>query len=205
MSRAEELWEKLVHAALRREITDDEIAENVSSKSREIDEILRVADEVQDKDPTISRILCEHAYSLSHKLDRNKDGVLQFKTAIMSVMKQRAAKREIGSIDRKQEFGLLQEFYESYRKKNNTDELCEEEMQNLELDCKAVKREVDFAVLKVLETVLEQLSEEISKKDAIQPRSAVAIVTYPCQRRRTIELRRSRVELQSEPQRVESV
>lgn len=44
MSRVEELWEQLVHAALRRERT----AENVSSKSIEIDEILRVADEVQD-------------------------------------------------------------------------------------------------------------------------------------------------------------
>ncbi|KAI5402059.1 Callose synthase 9, variant 3 [Lathyrus oleraceus] len=87
MSRVEELWEQLVHAALRRERTDDEIAENVTSKSIEIDEILRVADEVQDGDPTVSRILCEDAYSLSHQLDSNSDGVLQFKPVIMSVMK----------------------------------------------------------------------------------------------------------------------
>ncbi|CAL5210330.1 unnamed protein product [Lathyrus oleraceus] len=83
MSRVEELWEQLVHAALRRERT----AENVSSKSIEIDEIIRVADEVQDEDPRISRILCEDAYSLSHKLDSNNDGVLQFKNVIMSGMK----------------------------------------------------------------------------------------------------------------------
>ncbi|CAK8574406.1 unnamed protein product [Lathyrus sativus] len=164
MSRVEELWEQLVHAALKRERTDAEIAENVSSKSIEIDEILTVADEVQDEDPTISRILCEHAYSLSHKLDSNSDGVLQFKTGVMSVMKQRVAKREVGSVDRKQEFGILQEFYESYRKKNNVDELCEEEMQNLELESKAVEKETIFGILKVLETVLEQLCEEISEK-----------------------------------------
>lgn len=39
---------------------------------------------------------------------------------------------EGGSIDRKQEFGLLQEFYKSYIEKNNVDEPCEEEMQNVE-------------------------------------------------------------------------
>lgn len=57
MSRVEELWEQLVHAALRRERTDDEIAENVTSKSIEID-----ADEVQDGDPTVSRI-CMFVFS----------------------------------------------------------------------------------------------------------------------------------------------
>lgn len=67
MSRAEELWERLVRAALRRERTGDDaygqpaggIAGNVPSalaKNRDIDEILRVADEIQDDDPTVSRI-----------------------------------------------------------------------------------------------------------------------------------------------------
>ncbi|KAG5005559.1 hypothetical protein JHK86_029698 [Glycine max] len=98
MSRAEEHWERLVRAALRRERTGDDaygrpvggIAGNVPSalaKNRDIDEILRVADEIEDDDPNISRILCEHAYSLSQNLDPNSEGrgVLQFKTGKFSV------------------------------------------------------------------------------------------------------------------------
>ncbi|PNY11747.1 callose synthase 9-like protein [Trifolium pratense] len=142
MSGVEELWERLVRAALRRERTGDDaygrpaggIAGNVPSalaKNRDIDEILRVADEIQDDDPTVSRILCEHAYSLSQNLDPNSEGrgVLQFKTGLMSVIKQKLAKREVGTIDRSQDIARLQEFYKSYRKKNNVDKLREDEMQ----------------------------------------------------------------------------
>ncbi|XP_057422591.1 callose synthase 9 [Lotus japonicus] len=184
MSRAEELWERLVRAALRRERTGEDafgrpvggIAGNVPSalaKNRDIDEILRVADEIQDDDPTVSRILCEHAYSLSQNLDPNSEGrgVLQFKTGLMSVIKQKLAKREVGTIDRSQDIARLQEFYRSYREKHNVDKLQEEEMKlresgafsrNLgELERKTVKRRRVFATLKVLGTVLEQLSEEI--------------------------------------------
>lgn len=67
MSRVEELWERLVRAALRRERTGEDvygrpvggIAGNVPSalaKNRDIDEILRVADEIQDDAPSVSRI-----------------------------------------------------------------------------------------------------------------------------------------------------
>lgn len=67
MSRAEVLWERLVRAALRRDKVGDDtygrpvvgIAGNVPSalsKNRDIDEILRVADEIQEEDPTVSRI-----------------------------------------------------------------------------------------------------------------------------------------------------
>ncbi|GMP91994.1 hypothetical protein CsSME_00042420 [Camellia sinensis var. sinensis] len=62
MSRVEELWERLVRAALRRERTGTDaygrpvsgIAGNVPSslaKNRDIDAILRAADEIQDDDP----------------------------------------------------------------------------------------------------------------------------------------------------------
>ncbi|KAL5140393.1 Callose synthase 9 [Glycine soja] len=142
MSRAEEHWERLVRAALRRERTGDDaygrpvggIAGNVPSalaKNRDIDEILRVADEIEDDDPNISRILCEHAYSLSQNLDPNSEGrgVLQFKTGLMSVIKQKLTKREAGTIDRSQDIARLQEFYKSYREKHNVDKLCEEEMK----------------------------------------------------------------------------
>ena len=67
MSGAEELWERLVRAALRRERIGNNaygrpvggIAGNVPSalaQNRDIDEILRVADEIQDEDPNVSRI-----------------------------------------------------------------------------------------------------------------------------------------------------
>lgn len=72
MSRVEELWERLVRAALRRERTGIDaygrpftsIAGNVPSSlanNRDIDEILRAADEIQDEDPHISRICMSHS------------------------------------------------------------------------------------------------------------------------------------------------
>lgn len=157
------------------------IAGNVPSSlsnNRDIDAILRAADEIQDEDPNISRILCEHAYSLAQNLDPNSEGrgVLQFKTGLMSVIKQKLAKREAGGIDRSLDIARLQEFYKLYREKNNVDKLREEEMKlresgafsgNLgELERKTVKRKRVFATLKVLGTVLEQLTKEVSPEDA---------------------------------------
>ncbi|CAI9106685.1 OLC1v1005889C1 [Oldenlandia corymbosa var. corymbosa] len=189
MSRAEELWERLVRAALRRQRhgadafgrVDGGIAANVPSSlsnNRDIDDILRAADEIQDEDPSVSRILCEHAYSLAQNLDPNSEGrgVLQFKTGLMSVIKQKLAKREGGSIDRSRDIARLQEFYKRYREANDADKLREEEMKlresgifsgNLgELERKTVKRKRVFATLKVLGTVLEQLTKEIPPEEA---------------------------------------
>ncbi|KAG5517650.1 hypothetical protein RHGRI_038144 [Rhododendron griersonianum] len=189
MSRAEDLWERLVRAVLRRERTGTDaygrpvtgIAGNVPSslaQNRDIDAILRAADEIQDEDPNVSRILCEHAYSLSQNLDPNSEGrgVLQFKTGLMSVIKQKLAKREGGTIDRSQDIARLKEFYKHYREKNNVDKLREEEMQLREsgvfsgylgeLERKTVKRKRVFATLKVLGTVLEELTKEVSPEDA---------------------------------------
>lgn len=187
MSRVEDLWERLVRAALRRERTGTDalgrpvggIAGYVPSSltnNRDIDEILRAADEIQDENPTVSRILCEHAYSLAQNLDPNSEGrgVLQFKTGLMSVIKQKLAKREGGTIDRSQDIARLQEFYKSYRESNNVDKLQEEEMQlresgaltgNLgELERTTVKRKRVFATLKVLGSVLAQLTDELPEE-----------------------------------------
>ncbi|XP_057953714.1 callose synthase 9 isoform X2 [Malania oleifera] len=189
MSRVEDLWERLVRAALRRERTGVDaygrrvsgIAGNVPSSlanNRDIDAILRAADEIQNEDPNVSRILCEHAYSLAQNLDPNSEGrgVLQFKTGLMSVIKQKLAKREGGVIDRSQDIARLQEFYKLYREKNSVDKLREDEMKlresgafsgNLgELERKTVKRKKIFATLKILGTVLEELTREISPEDA---------------------------------------
>ncbi|XP_016651236.1 PREDICTED: callose synthase 9 isoform X2 [Prunus mume] len=187
MSRVEERWERLVRAVLSRERMGADaygrhatgIVGNVPSSlanNRDIDEILRAADEIQDEDPNISRILCEHAYSLAQNLDPNSEGrgVLQFKTGLMSVIKQKLAKREGGTIDRSQDIARLQEFYKLYRQKNNVEKLREEEMKlresgafsgNLgELEKKTVKRKRVFATLRVLGIVLEQLTEEIPEE-----------------------------------------
>ncbi|KAM7273838.1 hypothetical protein ACFE04_028502 [Oxalis oulophora] len=186
MSRVEDLWERLVRAALRRErIGTDALGRPAAAtgiagyvpssltNSRDIDAILRAADEIQDEDPNISRILCEHGYSLAQNLDPNSEGrgVLQFKTGLMSVIKQKLAKREGGGIDRSQDITRLQEFYKKYREKNNVDRLRQEEIElresgvfsgNLgELERKTLKRKRVFATLKVLGNVLEQLTKEI--------------------------------------------
>ncbi|KAF5748794.1 callose synthase 9-like [Tripterygium wilfordii] len=193
MSRVDDLWERLVRAALRsiRIGTDalgrpvSGIAGNVPSSlanNRDIDTILRAADEIQDEDPNISRILIwPYVVSFHHELMVailvkfqfcEGRGVLQFKTGLMSVIQQKLAKREGGTIDRSHDIARLQEFYRIYREKNNVFKLREEEMRlresgvfsgNLgELEWKTVKRKRVFATLKVLGTVLEQLTKEIS-------------------------------------------
>ncbi|XP_055818991.1 callose synthase 9 [Solanum dulcamara] len=186
MSRVEDLWERLVRAALRGHKAAagrpaGGIAANVPSSlanNRDIDDILRAADEIQDEDPNVSRVLCEHAYSLAQNLDPNSEGrgVLQFKTGLMSVIKQKLAKREGGTIDRSQDITLLQEFYKQFREKHNVDKLREEELKlresgvfsgNLgELERKTVQRKKVLATLKVLGNVLEQLTKEVSPEEA---------------------------------------
>ncbi|KAL0799437.1 hypothetical protein Bca101_054612 [Brassica carinata] len=178
MSQAESSWKRLVNAALQRDRTGagtgqgsliDYVPSSLSN-NRDIDAILRAADELQDEDPSIARILCEHAYSLAQNLDPNSvgRGVLQFKTGLMSIVKQRLAKREAGTIDRSQDIKRLQDFYRLYREKNNVDTLKEEEKQlresgvlTGELERKTVKRKRLFATLKILGNVLEQVAKEI--------------------------------------------
>ncbi|GJN09286.1 hypothetical protein PR202_ga27282 [Eleusine coracana subsp. coracana] len=180
MARAEANWERLVRAALRGErlvggayghpvtgiagIVPSSLGNNVH-----IEEVLRTADEIQDEDPTVARILrqsvetwlyhfdmfttcavCEHAYALAQNLDPNSEGrgVLQFKT------------------------GLCQSLGEKHR----VDELIADEMKlresavfsgNLgELERKTLKRKKVLATLKVLWSVIEDLTKEISPEDA---------------------------------------
>ncbi|PIN22751.1 1,3-beta-glucan synthase/callose synthase catalytic subunit [Handroanthus impetiginosus] len=188
MSRVEDLWERLVRAALRGRRAggylygqpEAGLAANVPSSlgNRDIDDILRAADEIQDDDPNVSRILCEHAYSLAQNLDPNSEGrgVLQFKTGLMSVIKQKLAKREGGSIDRSQDIARLREFYKAYREKHNVDKLREDEMKLREsgvfsgylgeLERKTVQRKRVLATLKVLGNVLEQLTKDVSPEEA---------------------------------------
>ncbi|KAF3321079.1 callose synthase 9 [Carex littledalei] len=185
MERAETNWERLVRAALRSDrgragtygIPVTGIAGAVPTclgNNVHIEEILRAADEIQDEDPRIARILCEHAYSLAQKLDPNSEGrgVLQFKTGLMSVIRQKLAKKEVGAIDRSQDIARLLEFYKRYREKNKVDELREEEKRlresviytgNLgELERKSILRKRVHATLRVLGTVVQDLTKELS-------------------------------------------
>ncbi|KAF3771703.1 Callose synthase 9, partial [Nymphaea thermarum] len=116
--------------------------------------------------------VCEHAYSLAQNLDPDSEGrgVLQFKTGLMSVIKQKLAKREAGVIDRTQDIARLQELYKLYREKHKIDELQEEELRlresgafsgNLgELERRSLKGKRVLETLKVLGAVVEQLSKE---------------------------------------------
>ncbi|CAH8356407.1 unnamed protein product [Eruca vesicaria subsp. sativa] len=171
MSRVESLWERLVNAALQRDRTGEAAAAGTGlGHGRDIDAILRASDELQAEDPIIARILCEHAYSLVEKLDTNSESryVLQFRTGLMSVIKQRDEERKVGTIHRSQDINRLQGFYQRYREKNNVDTLKEEEKKlhesgtsTDELERKTEERKKIFANLKVLEHVLGHVSKEI--------------------------------------------
>ncbi|GKV51452.1 hypothetical protein SLEP1_g58109 [Rubroshorea leprosula] len=196
MARVEGLWERLVRAAIRSErIGVDALGQPVGgiagyvpsslANNRDIEDILRAADEIQDEDANVSRILCEHAYSLAQNLDPNSEGrgVLQFKTGLMSIIKQKPAKREAGVIDRSQDVAHLQEFYKAYRERNNVDKLREEAMKLREsgvfsgslgeLERKTVKRKRVYGTLRVLGMVLEQLTKDIPEE--------VSYVVFFCQ------------------------
>eukprot|EP00252_Welwitschia_mirabilis_P020487 TRINITY_DN5035_c0_g1_i1.p1 TRINITY_DN5035_c0_g1~~TRINITY_DN5035_c0_g1_i1.p1 ORF type:complete len:1905 (-),score=310.30 TRINITY_DN5035_c0_g1_i1:173-5887(-) len=185
---AEANWERLVRAALQSQqlrrgqgigVTSG-LASTVPSSlnAANIDAILKVADEVQDEDPNVARILCEHAYSLAQNLDPNSEGrgVLQFKTGLMSVIKQKLAKRDGGVIDRSQDIARIHEFYKRYREKHNVDKLQEEEMRmqesgafsgdHKELEKRARNMKRVFATLKVLGDVVEELTKDVPPEQA---------------------------------------
>ncbi|KAL0342358.1 UNVERIFIED_CONTAM: Callose synthase 10 [Sesamum calycinum] len=99
MARVYDNWERLVKAVLRSEQrgghqrTPSGIAGAVPDslqRTTNINAILQAADEIQSEDPNVARILCEQAYSMAQNLDPNSDGrgVLQFKTGLMSVIKE---------------------------------------------------------------------------------------------------------------------
>ena len=57
MSRVEALWERLVNAALRRDRTGEAGGGGgCPGEGRDINDILRAADELQNEDPSIARI-----------------------------------------------------------------------------------------------------------------------------------------------------
>ncbi|KAI3931427.1 hypothetical protein MKX01_040344, partial [Papaver californicum] len=148
MARVISNWERLVRTTLQREQlrssgqgherTSSGIAGAVPASLKggggggnNIDLILLAADEIQAEDPNISRIMCEQAYSMAQGLDPNSGGrgVLQFKTGLMSVIKQKLAKRDGARIDRNRDIERLWEFYQLYKRRHRVDDIQREEQK----------------------------------------------------------------------------
>ncbi|PIN24305.1 1,3-beta-glucan synthase/callose synthase catalytic subunit [Handroanthus impetiginosus] len=181
MARVYGNWERLVRAVLRseqrsgHERTPSGIAGAVPDslqRTTNINAILQAADEIQSEDPNVARILCEQAYSMAQNLDPNSDGrgVLQFKTGLMSVIKQKLAKKDGGQIDRHRDMERLWEFYHQYKRRHKVEDLQREERKwresgtlsakigDLEQRFSEMKRV--FATLRALVEVMEALSKD---------------------------------------------
>ncbi|MCH84494.1 callose synthase 10-like, partial [Trifolium medium] len=71
------------------------------------------------------------AYTMAQNLDPNSDGrgVLQFKTGLMSVIKQKLAKEGGVRIDRNRDIENLWEFYQRYKQQHRVDDIQREEQR----------------------------------------------------------------------------
>lgn len=178
-------WERLVRATLRREQLRlaGQSHERKSSglagavpdslqRTTNINAILQAADEIQAEDAHVARILCEQAYTMAQNLDPNSDGrgVLQFKTGLMSVIKQKLAKKDGGRIDRNRDAQHLWDFYQRYKRMHRVDEIQREEQKMLEsgtfsadmggLGLRSQETKKVFTTLRALVEVLEVLSKD---------------------------------------------
>ncbi|GER25525.1 3 glucan synthase [Striga asiatica] len=184
MARVYDNWERLVRSALRseqragHERTPSGIAGSVPDslqRTTNINAILQAADEIQSEDPNVARILCEQAYSMAQNLDPNSDGrgVLQFKTGLMSVIKQKLAKKDGGQIDRNRDIERLWEFYNQYKNRHKLDDIQREEQKwretgtfsaNLgDLQYRFSEMKRVFATLRALIEVMEALSKDAAQ------------------------------------------
>ncbi|XAR67940.1 1,3-beta-glucan synthase [Bertholletia excelsa] len=109
---------------------------------------------------------------MAQNLDPNSDGrgVLQFKTGLMSVIKQKLAKRDGAPIDRNPDVEHLWEFYKLYKRRHKVDDIQREEERwresgtfsaNLgELGLRYSETKRVFATLRALIEVMELLSKD---------------------------------------------
>ncbi|XP_047174428.1 callose synthase 10-like [Vigna umbellata] len=185
MVRARENWEKLVRASLKREQLRNAgqgharvpsgIAGAVPpslAQTTNIDLILQAADEIQSEDPNVARILCEQAYSMAQNLDPDSHGrgVLQFKTGLTSVIKQKLAKKDGVRIDRNRDLENLWKFYLHYKQHHRVDDIQREEQRLQEsgtfssslgeLKLRSSEMRKIIATLRALVEVLEALSKD---------------------------------------------
>ncbi|XP_077236924.1 glucan synthase-like 8 [Tasmannia lanceolata] len=185
MARVYSNWERLVRATLQREQlrsagqghgrTSSGLAGAVPPslvKTTNIDAILQAADEIQDENPNVARILCEQAYTMAQDLDPNSDGrgVLQFKTGLTSLIKQKLAKKDGERIDRHRDIERLWEYYQLYKRRHRIDDIQKEEQRWREsgtfstafgeLELRALEMKKVYATLRALIEVMEVLSKD---------------------------------------------
>ncbi|XP_042505400.1 callose synthase 10-like isoform X2 [Macadamia integrifolia] len=185
MARIYDNWDRLVRATLRREQLrnagkgQDRVSGGLSGdvppslrRTTNIDAILQAADEIEDEDPNVARILCEQAYSMAHDLDPNSDGrgVLQFKTGLMSVIKQKLSQKDGTRVDRNRDIERLWDFYQLYKRRHRVDDIQREEQKWREsgtfsaklgeLELRAMEMKKVFATLRALVEVMEALSKD---------------------------------------------
>ncbi|KAJ8465898.1 hypothetical protein OPV22_028450 [Ensete ventricosum] len=175
-------WERLVRATLQREQLRSSgqgpggrPAEGIAGAvppslvSTNIDHILQAANEIEDEDPNVARILCEQAYTMAQNLDPSSAGrgVLQFKTGLMSVIKQKLAKKDGTAIDRGHDIDLLWEFYVRFKRRHRVDDIQKEHERwresgtfSTEMGVRAVQMKKVYATLKALLDVLAVLAGE---------------------------------------------
>ncbi|XP_048443980.1 callose synthase 10 isoform X3 [Pyrus x bretschneideri] len=181
MARIYNNWERLVRAALKREQLrssgpgHERVPSGIAGavppslgKTTNIDAILQAADAIQAEDPNVSRILCEQAYTMAQNLDPKSDGrgVLQFKTGLMSVIKQKLAQKDGGPIDRSRDIEHLWDFYQRYKRRHRVDDIQRQEQQWRESGTFGadfgdyVEMKNTIATLRALVEVMEALSKD---------------------------------------------
>ncbi|KAJ1692919.1 hypothetical protein LUZ63_009617 [Rhynchospora breviuscula] len=171
--RALDNWERLVRAILQREhllssaaTSSSTAPSSLGSKAADIDRILQAANEIEDEDPNVTRILCESANIMAQAMDPNSKGrgVLQFKTALMSVIK---TKTKGVSHDREHNIQYLWNFYSRYKRHKRVSEM-ERELQEWiesgtfginigEMEVRANQMKNVYVILRTLLDVLEFL------------------------------------------------
>ncbi|KAJ8450624.1 hypothetical protein Cgig2_020261 [Carnegiea gigantea] len=110
------------------------------------------------------------AYSMAQDLDPNSEGrgVLQFKTGLMSVIKQKLAKRDGSQIDRNRDIERLWEFYQRYKQRHRVDDIRREEEKWRESGVfstnvgELLEMRKVFATLRALIEVMKALSKDAS-------------------------------------------
>nr|GEV05479.1 callose synthase 10 [Tanacetum cinerariifolium] len=179
MTKVFDNWERLVKGTLRREQlrltgkSHERKSSGLASavpdslqRTTNINAILQAADEIQSEDAHVARILCEQAYSMAQSLDPNSEGrgVLQFKTGLSSVIKQKLAQKDGGRIDRNRDAQRLWNFYQLYKRKHRVDEIQKEEQRMLEsgtfsadMGLRSQQTKKAFTTLRALVEVLEVL------------------------------------------------
>jgi callose synthase len=188
-------WEKLVEKALVRSTYNrdgrgrgtnpglrGERAPQSLAQQTDIDAVLQAADEIGHDNLQVARILDEHALKLTQQLDPRSEGrgVLQFKTALKSIIKQKQQARQGDVVDRSQDIRILQIYYKHYREMHKIDQLEEEARnprlllstdQRREQDSDSQDMSVDklrrvYEISRILNDVVDTLLKEAEPGDA---------------------------------------